>query len=234
MKQLIDFFQDNQIASILDVGTGTGDFLAVLKECCPKARISAIDPNTDSIKQAAEKYPEVAFREMSGESLVFSDNSFDMASISMALHHLSDVHRTLYEMQRVVKPGGWIIVNELFSDNLNPAQETHKFFHHFRSRIDRLNGVTHNETFKKEEILQLVRKSGIKIQLQFEFNKPENLISKPEDIEERVCKMHLMLKSVKVNIEQEEFLSTIEEFRERALKFGFQPATKLVIVGKSN
>jgi hypothetical protein len=52
-------------------------------------------------------------------------------------------------MQRIVKTGGWIIVNELFSDNLNPAQEVHKMFHHFRSKIDRLTGIYHNETFEK-------------------------------------------------------------------------------------
>ena len=39
MKQLIDFFQDKQIKRLLDVGTGSGDFLLVLKQAFPGAEI---------------------------------------------------------------------------------------------------------------------------------------------------------------------------------------------------
>src|SRR5690606_33972620 len=137
MKQLKDFFADKTVSKILDTGTGTGDFIEVLKEVFPKAKITGIDPNTESLQEAAIKYPELTLAEMNAEKLEFTDNSFDLASISMALHHLPDIQKALKEMQRVVKPRGWIIVNELFSDNLNQAEEVHKMFHHFRSKIDR-------------------------------------------------------------------------------------------------
>ena len=233
MKQLIDFFKNKQIHSILDVGTGTGDFITVLKKVFPSSSITGVDPNSESLKEAKRKFPLETFIELSGERLEFFDSSFDVASISMALHHLPDIQKTLKEMQRVIKPGGWIIVNELFSDNLNEAQEVHKLFHHFRSRIDRLNGVSHNETFKKEEILQLVQKSGIKIQFYFEYKKGKNLTSKPEYIQERVEKMQQMLDSVKNLPEYKILLPKIEEFKVKAKEHGFQPATNVVIVGKA-
>lgn len=232
MKQLVDFFQNKNIRSILDVGTGTGDFVSILKEVFPDSKITGIDPNTESLKEAAQKHTDVKFMEMIGESLAFADNNFDLASISMALHHLPDISMTLNEMQRVVKQGGWIIVNELFSDNLNPAQEVHKMFHHFRGYIDRLNGISHNETFKKQEILNTVKISGIEIVFNFEYNKAGNLISGPEDIEERVQKMTKALETLKGRAEYKKLFPKINEFINKAEKHGFQPATNVVIVGR--
>ena len=232
MIQLADFFREKHIRSILDIGTGTGDFVAVLKEIFPASKITGIDPNLESLKEATLKYSDVTFLEMSGEKLAFEDNSFDLASISMALHHLPNISKTLDEMQRVTKSGGWIIVNELFSDNLNPAQEVHKMYHHFRSRVDQLTGTSHNETFKKEEILQIVENSGIEISLHFESNRNGNLIQNPEDVEERVEKMRKILEQVNGSHELVKLQVKINEFREAALKYGFQQATKVVVVGR--
>jgi SAM-dependent methyltransferase len=234
VKRLTDYFKEFRVNSVLDVGTGSGDFISVLKDVFPTAQLTGIDPNTDSLQEAAQTYPDVVFKNMGGENLELEDKSFDVASISMALHHLPDISKTLIEMKRVVKPRGWIIVNELFSDNLNPAQEVHKMFHHFRSSVDRLTGVSHNETFNKQEILNLVENSGIEIQFHFEFNKNENLNSKPEDVELRVDKMIQMLDPIKDTPEFEQLQPKIDEFREAALKHGFQQPTKVVIVGKVN
>ena len=232
MKQLNEYFKNHKINSVLDVGTGTGDFLVVLDNAFPTAKITGVDPNTESLKEANSKYPEVEFKEMGAEKLNFPENTFDVASISMALHHLPDIPAAFLEMKRVVKPGGFIIVSELFSDNLNEAQEIHKMYHHFRSATDRLLGISHNETFTKAEIIQLVESSGIDIQLQFEFKKGENLITSKEDIDYRVSKMEAMLERVIDFPEYETLKPKIEEFRKNVSEFGFEPATRLVLVGK--
>ena len=232
MKQLADFFQDKKVSKILDVGTGSGNFLGVLKEVFPSADVTGIDPNTDSLKEASEKFPDVQFQKMNAEIIEFPDNLFDVAAISMALHHLPDIKRSLLEMQRVTKPGGWIIVNELFSDNLNPAQEVHKLYHHFISKVQRILGESHNETFKKEEIIKIVEDSGIDIQLHFEFIKDVNPILNSEELESKVEKMNELLESIKDHSEYELLKPQVEEFRINVEKFGFQSATKIVIVGK--
>ena len=169
---------------------------------------------------------------MSAEKLDFADNTFDLASISMALHHLPDIQTSLMEMQRVVKCGGWIIVNELFSDNLSPAQEVHKMFHHFRSKIDRLIGVNHNETFEKEQILHMVKSAGIQVQFYFETMQETNLIEKEGELETMLQKMKQHLEKIKGLTEYEIFKPQIDVFRESALQNGFQPATRVVVVGK--
>jgi ubiquinone/menaquinone biosynthesis C-methylase UbiE len=233
MEQLKTYFSEFEINSILDVGAGSGDFIAVLKDVFPKAKITGVDPDAESLKEAAIKYADCTFIEMRGEQLEFADNSFDLASISMALHHLPDIQKALNEMQRVVKPGCWIIINELFSNNLNPAQEVHKMFHHFRSGIDRLTGINHNETFEKEEILQFIKTAGIKVHFDFENREETNLIALPGELDVRIEKMKQHLEKIKDLPEYEIYKPLIEEFRQRALLFGFQPATRIVVVGQA-
>ena len=231
MNQLGEFFTDKQVNKIIDAGTGTGDFIEVLKNVFPAASITGIDPNTESLQEAAQKYPDFLFAEMSADKLEFEDDTFDVASISMALHHLPDVQKALKEMQRVVKPDGWIIVNELFSDNLNAAQEVHKMLHHFRSSIDRLLGISHHETFKKEDIRKIVNLAGIKVLLDFENEIETNLISEEGEMEVRIAKMKESLERIKELPEYDLLKHQIDEFRERYLQFGFQPATRIVLVG---
>jgi ubiquinone/menaquinone biosynthesis C-methylase UbiE len=233
MEQLKAYFSESEINSILDIGTGSGDFIEVLQDVFPQAQITGVDPDTESLQEAIKKYPGVSFGEMRAEILEFADNSFDLASISMALHHLPDIQTSLKEMLRVVKPGGWIIVNELFSDNLNTAQEVHKIFHHFRSKIDRLTGIYHQETFEKEQILHLVKSAGIQIQLSFENTIQTNLIASPGELDVRIEKMKQHLEKIKGLPEYEIYKPQIEEFRQRALLFGFQPATRIVVVGQA-
>lgn len=233
MKQLIDFFLDKIVDTVLDVGTGSGDFIPVLKAAFPLATITGTDPNSAALATAKETYRDCIFLQMNGERMEFADRSFDVASISMALHHLPDVPKTLLEMQRVVKPDGWIIVSELFSDNLKPAQEVHKRYHHFRSGIDRVLGVSHNEAFKKDEILEMISESGIEILFHFEFKPEKNLITTQKELDDRIRKMEDMLETIRDYPDYDRFKPQIAAFYEQAKIHGFQPSTRVVVVGKA-
>ena len=231
MKQLQQFFQDKTVHTLLDVGTGSGSFITVLKETFKHTRFTGIDPDMPSLEEAAKAHPDAEFKSMTGGQLEFPDSTFDAASISMAMHHLPDVQQTFKEMQRVVKPGGWIIINELFSNNLNAAQEVHKSMHHFRSTIDRLNGVCHNETFTREEILHHIEKAGLKICETFNQQKPHQEPS-PEEITERKEKLTEMLNQVKDKPEYNELKQQIQEIEKALKQHGFQMATRVVVVAK--
>jgi len=232
MKQLKRFFIDKEITNVLDVGTGSGNFLLVLKDIFPTAKITGVDPNNESLNSAAQIFDDVRFKRMSAERLDFPDHSFDVVSISMALHHLTAVDLALNEMKRVVKPGGWIIINELFSDNLNEAQQVHRIVHHFGSWIDRIQGINHNQAFKKHEILQFVKEAGIKIEIHFEHKKEENKKLTSGEIEEKIAKMRKRLDTVKTHPDYEFLKSQINEFQKRVVVYGYQSATRIVIVGR--
>lgn len=232
MEPLSLFFKDQHIKTVLDVGTGKGAFIEVLSSIFEGAKITAIDPDRESLNAAREHFPEVSFMEMTAERLLFNDNSFDLASLSMALHHLRKINRGLREMKRVVKPGGWIIINELISDNLNPAQEMHKMHHHFRSRIDRMTGISHREAFTKDAILQMLKVADIPVQFFFEDNEGAALVEDKSEIEYRVRKMEEALERIKDREEYKTMKPLINEFYEKALKHGFQTAPRLIIAGR--
>jgi len=232
MEPLTNYFKDRHITNVLDVGTGKGGFIPVLQQVFPDAQITGVDPDWQSLEIARHEFPQFTFMEMTAEKLSFGDNYFDVVSISMALHHLPKVKRGLKEIQRVVKEEGWIIINEMISNRLNNAQEVHKMYHHFRSQIDRMLGSYHRKSFTKETILQLLKEADIHIQFFFEHRKKVNLVEDISELDKRVHKMEEMLEMIKGRKEYEQMKPEIEKFRVQALKYGFQPATSLVVIGR--
>ncbi len=230
MKQLTDFFEGKQVNRILDVGTGTGDFIKVLKNVFPDAEITGVDPLEESLQEAKRIYPDVHFQKMSGEKLAFENNQFDAVSISMALHHLPDIQAAFSEMKRVLKPKGWMIVNELFSDGLNPAQEVHKMLHHFRSTIDRMLGEHHREAFTQAEIPVIVENAGLQIELQFidDRGTPDS----PANYSVRIEKMEEHLERVKETSDYETLKQQLDNLSKMIEEHGFQPSPRMVIVGR--
>ncbi len=230
MEPLTNYFKDIATHCILDVGTGSGGFLYIVKNTFPGAKITGIDPNTGSLDEARRQHSDASFVEMSAESLRFADNSFDVVTVSKALHHLQKIRKSLKEIKRVVKPEGFVIINEPVSDHLNQAQEVDKMYHHFRSRIDRLTGKFHRKTFTTYAIMQMLRQAELSIQFLFEQRRNLNMVEDTSILDQKVEKMREMIEKIKGRPEYDVLLPFIDEFRERAKKFGFQPATNLVIV----
>lgn len=230
MKELNDIFTRLTPSRILDVGTGTGDFIQILMESFPSASFTGVDPSGNALAQARLRFPSVSFFQMSGENLEFEAKHFDLVSISMALHHLEDPGVTFDEVKRVMQEGAWLVVNELYSDNLSPAQEVHKMYHHFRSRTDRLKGICHNPTFARNEIISMVDKAGFRLYHRFDYQNTQNLIVEEADVDKRVKKMEEMLIGLEGHAEYDQLKKIIGDFRDSALKFGLVPASQVVMV----
>ena len=105
---------------LLDLATGSGDVAFALARALPPAsRIVGMDfcqPMLDQAiaKQTAssEHYSNVFFLRGDGLSLPCADESFDAVTISFGLRNMSDRHRALTEMRRVLRPGGHLHVLE--------------------------------------------------------------------------------------------------------------------------
>jgi len=91
--------------SILDVGTGTGSWLAALSLYKP-ALSYGIDFSKKMLEQGKMNHPQLEFQLIDGENLKdFSDESFDIVTASYVLHGMKQDKRIqlLKEMKRVSK-----------------------------------------------------------------------------------------------------------------------------------
>jgi 2-polyprenyl-3-methyl-5-hydroxy-6-metoxy-1,4-benzoquinol methylase len=103
---------------VLVPGSGFGD--DAIRLAMLGARVSAFDLSPESVDIArarAERcgYPEIDFRVMPAEALGhYADDAFDMVVFVDILHHV-DIPATLPEIVRVIKPGGMIVGDELYT-----------------------------------------------------------------------------------------------------------------------
>jgi len=145
---------------VLDIATGKGDFIdtlmKTLKDYDSFVGIDISEKDLESAKKRFKDQP-VELLEMSAESLEFSDNSFNTVSMAYSLHHLGRIDKVLAEMQRVLKPGGNLIIQEEISDgNQTEAQKTNLLQHTWDAEIDTALGKTHKATLAKHKITEAI------------------------------------------------------------------------------
>jgi len=93
---------------LLDVGSGRGRFTAKLRSL--GFDVVGIDPVPAVVQSARELYPDVNFQLASATSLPFPDHSFDLAICVETLEHIPDTQLAIQEINRVLKPGGKLII----------------------------------------------------------------------------------------------------------------------------
>lgn len=156
--KVVDYTNAKNGLRILDVGTGTG------KQAFAFAKrgydVTGIDLSEDMLKVAAKKnkYENVKFIDADAANLPFKDSSFDVSSVSFALHDmlLSIREKAVKEMARVTKQEGMVVI----IDYALPENSIRRFLiYHF---IKLYEGKYYIE-FIKSEFEALLRKSGIEI-----------------------------------------------------------------------
>ena len=119
-KKLVKLAAQNSSPKVLDLATGSGDVLFALREGLPhETAITGVDFCEPMLEEARNKREVKGLDEDSNKflwgdclSLDFPDNSFDLITISFGLRNLADREKGLKEMNRVLKPGGRLIVLE--------------------------------------------------------------------------------------------------------------------------
>ena len=90
----------------LDVGCGTGEFL----NACKKSGFSTfgIEPSSTARKQAIENFGLKVKKNTDLKQ--FEKSSFDSISMWHVLEHVEKLDETVFQLARIVKPGGAIVV----------------------------------------------------------------------------------------------------------------------------
>ena len=108
--------------AVLDLGCGTGVFLPGLAALVgPTGRVVGLDHAPAFLAQARERLAKaglaesVELVEADAHHVPFDDATFDAAHAERVFMHLQDPAGALRELQRVVRPGGRVVIAEIFA-----------------------------------------------------------------------------------------------------------------------
>jgi ubiquinone/menaquinone biosynthesis C-methylase UbiE len=104
---------------LLDVGCGTGTLLHQLSRSYPGARLSGVDPVPEMLAVAHQRLPaEIELREGWAERLPFPDERFNVVVSCNMFHYIRKPAAALREMERVLSPGGRLVITDWCDDFL--------------------------------------------------------------------------------------------------------------------
>ena len=105
---------------VLDLGAGTGRFSGHLAEWSGAAVI-AMEPATAMASRAkAKRMPGVDVVAGAGEAIPLQDDAVAVVWLSQVVHHIDDLDRAAFELERAVRPGGRVLIRGEFGPD-SPA-----------------------------------------------------------------------------------------------------------------
>jgi len=117
---------------VLDIAGGTGDLArAFAKKVGVRGLVVHTDINEAMLRQGRNRLIDEGLllptTLCDAESLPFPDASFDLVSVAFGLRNMTHKDRALAEMNRVLRPGGKLLVLE-FSKVAKPLEKVYDFY----------------------------------------------------------------------------------------------------------
>ncbi len=112
LTELLDLLPD-KTGTILDVACGLGASTRRLLDYYEPGAIAAINISDLQLERARYNAPNVRLLKMDATCLAFPDASFDSILCVEAAFHFKTREQFLREAQRVLKPGGWLVVSDI-------------------------------------------------------------------------------------------------------------------------
>lgn len=110
--------------SVLDIAGGTGDLAAKFSRLVgPEGSVVLADINQSMLQRGRDKLIDrginsnVRFTQTDAQCLPFPDNTFNLITIAFGLRNVTDKAMALRSMQRVLAPGGKLLVLEFSKPN---------------------------------------------------------------------------------------------------------------------
>ncbi|MFT6325541.1 MAG: demethylmenaquinone methyltransferase/2-methoxy-6-polyprenyl-1,4-benzoquinol methylase [Crocinitomicaceae bacterium] len=111
---------------VLDIAGGTGDLAMKFSDLVgPDGKVILADINDSMLKVGRDRLLDKGYSgnievvQANAESLPFADNSFNVITMAFGLRNVTNKDKALQEFNRVLKPGGRLLVLE-FSKTKNP------------------------------------------------------------------------------------------------------------------
>jgi len=224
---------------VLDVATGDGDFIRVLAQALPGCTgFTGLDIREESLAAARRAFEEdpvgmpVDFVLGDAGAMPFVDASFDSVTASHSLHHLADVRAVLREMARVLRPGGMLLLHEMFRDNQTETQLTYVQLHDWWAELNTHQGQVHNPTFTRQELVTIAQDLGLEGLDLFELRDTETDPKDPELAEFIINRNVRRLEPLSNHPGYARLAARGEELNRRVREVGVHRPTGFVALGR--
>jgi len=121
---------------ILDLAGGTGDLAREFARIVgPRGHVVLADINAAMLEHGRRRLVDagvagnVELAQVDAETLPFADNTFDRVTIAFGLRNVTHKEKALAEMNRVLKPGGKVLILEFSQPSraIKPAYDLYSF-----------------------------------------------------------------------------------------------------------
>ncbi len=120
---------------VLDLAGGTGDLTNLFEKRVGKeGQVVLADINSEMLLTGRDRLIDrglagnIRFAQVNAECLPFADNTFDCVCIGFGLRNVTDKDAALRSMQRVLKPGGRVIVLEFSHPTDKITEKVYDFY----------------------------------------------------------------------------------------------------------
>lgn len=121
---------------ILDIATGTGDFALLMAKRIKPQHITGADISEGMMAVGREKVKQEGLQELISfqwedcTKLSFPDGTFDAVTSAYGVRNFHDLDAGLREMQRVLRPGGHLLIVELTPPPSSPMKQLFWLYAH--------------------------------------------------------------------------------------------------------
>jgi SAM-dependent methyltransferase len=139
-------------SSVLEVGAGTGNFLALFADIA-RRRVAA-DLTPAMLAAARRRQPTLELVAADGARLPFVNDSVDLVCSAQALHHIAHPVPVVMEMRRVVSPRGRVlIVDQVAPERFEEAKAMNE--------LDRVRDPTYAASRPPSALRTIVQAAGL-------------------------------------------------------------------------
>lgn len=151
-------FMGKTSGSLLDIGCADGTTTSQIQKFYPSLEITAIDYYQKAIKYAKATKPRINFLVADAHKLPFKNKSFDTVTAIEVLEHLDNPKKSLFEIYRVLKNKGQLIVVQ-DTDSLL-FKSIWWFWTRWKGSV--WNG-SHINCYTPKGLIRLIKQTGFKV-----------------------------------------------------------------------
>lgn len=146
---------------VLDLGTAAGH--AALALAPAAALLVGLDPAPAMLRQARALAEERVVSNLAlvtafADPLPFADAAFDLVTCRLAAHHFPDLPGVLYEIARVLRPGGRLLVIDTIAPEDNALDE-------FINEVEVVRDPSHAHDYRLSEWTDVLNGFGLRYEL---------------------------------------------------------------------